>query len=399
MVDSPGQQERRDRQRASGEASSRAVADRRPVVVLSANNCWNLVNFRGALLSGLQHAGYRIVALAPLDAHADELRRRDIEVQPVPIARSGMNPLIDARLLLRYVAALRAIRPAAYCGFTIKPNVYGAIAARLTGVPAINNVTGLATPYLSEGLVWALAERLYRFAFRRAHTVFFHNEEDLEIMIARGVIRSEQGRVIPGSGVNLEHFKPDADGRVEGPPRFLLIARAIVHKGIREYVEAARQLRAPMPDARFQLLGNPDPHNPTSVSDAEFRSWIAEGVIEHLGEHDDVRPFIRSATAIVLPTYREGMSRALLEGAAMGKPLVGSDVAGSRELVIEGVTGALCAARDASSLANAMERIGRMSPERLADMGRAARDKVEREFSEERVVETYLRVLDEVAPR
>src|SRR5207253_2180003 len=158
-VDSPSQQQRH---------STGAEADRRPVVVLSANNCWNLVNFRSALLTGLEQAGYRVVALAPLDSSAGELRRRGIEVQPIRIARSGMNPLTDARLLIRYVRALRALRPAAYCGFTIKPNVYGAIAARLTGVPAINNVTGLATPYLSAGLVWALAERLYRFAFRRS---------------------------------------------------------------------------------------------------------------------------------------------------------------------------------------------------------------------------------------
>src|SRR5438105_9418886 len=138
-----------------------------------------------------------------------------------------------------------------------------------------------------------------------------------------------------------------------------------------------------MPQARFQLLGNPDPHNPTSVGDTEFRSWIDEGIIEHLGNHSDVRPFIRAATAVVLPTYREGMSRALLEGAAMGKPLIGTDVAGSRELVAEGVTGALCEARDAASLADAMERIGRLSPDQLAKMGCAARDKVERDFSEE----------------
>lgn len=145
------------------------VADgKRPVVVLSANNCWNLANFRAPLLTGLQEAGYRLVAFAPLDSHADDLRAKGVEVQPVPIARSGMNPITDARLLIRYVRMLRQLRPAAYCGFTIKPNVYGAIASRIAGVPAVSNVTGLATPYLSEGLVWAIAERLYRFAFSRA---------------------------------------------------------------------------------------------------------------------------------------------------------------------------------------------------------------------------------------
>ena len=124
-----------------------------------------------------------------------------------------MNPVTDVRLLIRYVRMLRSLRPAAYCGFTIKPNVYGAIAARIAGVPAINNVTGLATPYLSKGLVWAVAERLYRFAFKRSHTVFYHNEEDRRLMVDRDVVRPDQARVIPGSGVDVDHFKLRAGRR------------------------------------------------------------------------------------------------------------------------------------------------------------------------------------------
>jgi glycosyltransferase involved in cell wall biosynthesis len=372
--------------------------DRRPVVVLSANNCWNLVNFRGPLLTGLQDAGYRLVAFAPLDSHADDLRQKGVEIYPVPIARSGMNPLIDARLLARYVRMLRKLRPAAYCGFTIKPNVYGAIAARIAGVPAINNVTGLATPYLSEGLVWAVAERLYRFAFKRSTTVFYHNEEDLRLMLERKVIRPDQGKVIPGSGVNLEHFKPGT-ARAVGPMRFLFFGRLILHKGIREFIDAVREIRAVLPDARFQLLGNPDPGNPTSVSDAELRSWIDDGIVEHLGEHRDVRPYIQAATVVVLPTYREGMSRALLEGAAMGKPLIGTDVAGSRDLIEDGVTGLLCRARDASSLAEAMREMASMSPAALQAMGAAGRKKMKREFSEEVVVQAYLDALDKAIAR
>jgi glycosyltransferase involved in cell wall biosynthesis len=373
---------------------ARLPANGRPVVVLSANNCWNLANFRAPLLTGLQDAGYRLVAFAPVDAHAEDLRRKGVEVRGVPIARSGMNPITDAGLLIRYIRMLRALRPAAYCGFTIKPNVYGAIAARIAGVPAIANVTGLATPYLSEGLVWAVAERLYRIAFRRAHTVFYHNDEDLRLMIERKVVRPGQGRVIPGSGINVEYFKPNPDpSAADTSLRFLFFGRLILHKGIREFIDAAKMLRAILPNARFQLLGNPDAGNPTSVSDTELQSWIADGIVEHLGEHRDVRPYIQQADVVVLPTYREGMSRALLEGAAMGKPLIGSDVAGSRELIDEGLTGFLCRARDAHSLADAMERMGDLPTERLAEMGRAARAKVEREFSDEVVVRAYLDAL------
>lgn len=373
--------------------------ERAPVLVLSANSGWNLLNFRGALITGLQAAGYRLVAFAPADAQAEQLRRRGIEPYDMPMARSGMNPVADARLLSRYADALRRIRPAAYCGFTIKPNVYGAIAARMTGVPAINNVTGLGTTFLAKGPMWRFTALLYRFAFHRSHRVFFHNEEDLGIFVEQKIIRPEQGRVIPGSGVDLEYFAADEDWQPPTTPRFLFIGRAIRDKGFGEYVEAARQLRGRMPEARFQVLGNPDPGNPTSVGTGEFQSWIDEGLIDHLGEEADVRPFIRSATAVVLPSYREGMSRALLEGAAMGRPLVGTDVAGCRELIEEGVTGALCEPRDASSLAAAMERIGRMPADKLRELGRAARDKVEREFGEQIVVEAYLEELAQVARR
>lgn len=368
------------------------------IVVLSANSCWNLLNFRGALIEGLQAAGYRVAAFAPADRHAEELRRRDVAVHDMPMERSGMNPAADARLLLRYYRSLRQVRPTAYCGFTIKPNVYGAIAARWAGVPAINNVTGLGTMFLSRAITWRLTAQLYRWAFKQSRKVFLHNEEDLRIFLDAKIVRPDQAAVIPGSGVNLDHFRPEEPSDNSGPPTFLFIGRAIRDKGIGEFVEAARQVRQRMPDVRFQLLGNPDPGNPTSVSVGEFQSWIDQGLIDHLGEQADVRPAIRGATAIVLPSYREGMSRALLEGAAMGKPLVGTDVAGCRELIVEGVTGALCRPRDAQSLADAMERIARMEPAALLDMGRAARAKVKRGFSDEVVVKAYLDVLGGVTP-
>src|SRR3954469_24709670 len=177
-VDKPGRHQWLDGQ---------AAHDARPVVALSANTSWNLLNFREVLIEGFEAAGYRIIALVPDDSHANALRARGIDVYTLPIARSGMNPLADAWLTLRYLRALQSVKPAAYCSFTIKPNVYGSIAARLAGVPAINNVTGLGTPFLSGGPMWRLAASLYRFAFRKSHRVFFENEEDLGIFIDRKI--------------------------------------------------------------------------------------------------------------------------------------------------------------------------------------------------------------------
>jgi glycosyltransferase involved in cell wall biosynthesis len=369
-------------------------------VVISANNCRNIVHFRGALLNALRDAGYRTAALAPLDDHADELRNRGVEVLEVPIIRSGLNPLEELRLLFAYVRLLRRLRPAACFGFTIKPNIFCGLAARLCGVPFVANVTGLGTAFLARGILWGLVGRLYRLSLRRAKTVFFHNAEDLQAFVDTKLVLPGQAKVIPGSGVDLKRFTPGCRAGLGGSnPVFLFVGRLIRDKGVREFVEAARSLRIALPNARFQLLGNLDPQNRTSITASELRSWIQEEIIEHFSEREDVRPLMREATAVVLPSYREGLSRALLEASAMAKPLVGTDVAGVRELVIEGVTGTICKPRDAESLASALERVAAMPRERLNELGANARLMVERAYEETLVSRAYLAVLAEVAGR
>lgn len=349
-------------------------------------------------MEGLKTAGFEPVVLAPIDENADILAARGVRVYSLPIARSGMNPLTDLALLLRYFRLLREIKPAAYCGFTIKPNVYGAIAARAAGVPAINNVTGLASPFLSQGLVWAIADKLYRFAFRRSFRVFFHNQDDRDFCVGQGIVRDSQARVIPGSGVDLKRFSPvEPHGSNAGRSlTFLFVGRLILHKGIREFVEAARMVKARSPDTRFQILGNPDPGNPTSVSADELAGWVREDVIEHLGEHDDVRPFVAEADCIVLPSYREGMPRTLLEAGAMAKPAIAADVPGCRQAIEDGVTGLLCEARSAVGLAQAISKAVDMERPELQAMGRRGRERIERGFSESKVVDAYIEALAEL---
>jgi glycosyltransferase involved in cell wall biosynthesis len=230
--------------------------------------------------------------------------------------------------------------------------------------------------------------------------VFFQNDEDRQLFVGRGLVRPDQARILPGSGVDLEQFAPAAPA--EGPPTFLFIGRLLRDKGVLEFVEAARLLRPPLPDARFHLLGPIDEGNRTAISRTELNSWTAEGVVDYLGTSDDVRPYIAGATAVVLPSYREGLPRSLLEAAAMARPLIAADVPGCREVVEDGSNGYLCAARDPASLASAMQRMaGLSSTERLA-MGEAARRKVQERFNEEFVVQAYLDVLaglDTAKPR
>ena len=368
------------------------ASDLSKTIVLSANSDWNIVNFRGGLIRALRTAGYEPIVIAPQDPSTDKrMRELDVERIPIRIDRSGLNPWADLQLIGEYKRLLRRIRPVAYLGYTIKPNVYGCFAAASLGIPAIPNISGLGTAFIRSGPLQQIVKALYRVGFRRAPRVFFQNDEDRELFVDRKIVRADQARVLPGSGIDLDRFRPGP--LPEGAPIFILIGRLLRDKGVVEFVEAARQLRTEMPDGRFQLLGPIDDGNRTSVSKAELQSWIAQGVIEYLGTTDDVRPFIAAASAVVLPSYREGMPRSLLEAAAMGRPLIATDVPGCREIVEEGRNGLLCVVKDARSLASAMRRFAGMSLEDRIAMGKAARRKVQEEFSEERVIRAYLDAL------
>jgi glycosyltransferase involved in cell wall biosynthesis len=221
--------------------------------------------------------------------------------------------------------------------------------------------------------------------------VFFQNEEDRALFVGRGIVRRDQARVVPGSGVDLDHFAPAP--LPGGPPVFLFIGRLLRDKGVGEFVEAARSVRRDFPEARFQLLGGLDEGNLTGIRQAELDSWLAEGVVEHLGTTDDVRPYIAAATAVVLPSYREGLPRSLLEAAAMARPLIASDVPGCRDVVEDRVNGLLCKVRDHRSLAEAMRSLVELPRKQRLAMGEAGRRKVQERFSEALVVRAYLDVL------
>ena len=366
-------------------------------IVLSANSDWNIANFRQGLVRALQSAGYQPVIIAPQDSAADaRMRGLGVERVPIEIDRAGLNPFADFRLFLRYRSLLKRLRPAAYLGYTIKPNIYGSLAAASLGIPALPNVSGLGTAFIQGGGLRALVTRLYRIGFARAPVVFFQNEDDRDLFVARRIVRPAQARVLPGSGVDLEHFAPAP--LLEGSPVFLFIGRLLRDKGVGECVEAARSIRREYPHARFQLLGGLDEGNRTGIRQPELDSWVAERIVEHLGTTDDVRPFIAAASAVVLPSYREGLPRSLLEAAAMARPLIASDVPGCRDVIEDGVNGFLCNVRDSAALADAMRRLASLPRARQLAMGKAGRRRVQERFSEALVVRAYLDVLSGLKP-
>lgn len=358
-------------------------------ILVSANQAWNLVNFRGGLIEALRGQGFEIAAAAPSDAeHEAQLRALGCSFHPIAIDPKGMSPLHDARLVLRYAAIMRRVRPAAYLSWTIKPNIYGAIAARTLGIPALPNVSGLGTAFIRNNPLTEIVSLLYRAGFARASSVFFQNEDDAAIFRARRLVRGAQVAMLRGSGIDTGRFAPISPRR---PARghFLMIARVLADKGVREFVAAARILKREDPGRRFTILGHADVANRTAISRAELDGWVAEGVIAWAPPVGDVRAMIDGSDCVVLPSYREGTSRVLLEGAAMARPLVASDVPGCREVVDDDVTGYLAPVRDAEALAAAMRRVDLLDDAAWQAMGRAGRRKVEAEFSPETVIAAY----------
>lgn len=364
------------------------------VVALSANSGWNIVNFRRPIIKALQDQGWAVVVLAPADEAGEVIRAIGARLLPIRIDSSGTSILRDARLLLAYRKALKALRPAAFLGFTVKPNIYGSLAAAGLGIRIVNNISGLGTAFLRGGPLGWLVRRLYRLALRRSARVFFQNPDDMALFVAGGLVRDGQAELIPGSGIDLAHFRPSA--RTSDPNRrfqFLFVGRLLRDKGLVEYAEAARLLRPAWPDVEFAILGFAGSDNRSAVPIAEVKRWAGEGIIAYLGEAEDVRPFIAEADCVVLPSYREGLPRSLLEASAMGKPMVATDVPGCREIVLDGDTGFLCAAKSAQSLAEAMGAMLRLSPTERAAMGARARRRVEQKFDQARVTKAYLEAL------
>jgi glycosyltransferase involved in cell wall biosynthesis len=381
----------------SQDEGSRIEARVRPFgpVLLSANSFWNIINFRPALVDGLTKAGYSVCIAAPTP---DKVWASAHGAKPIEISvdRSGLNPATDAVLWLHYFRLLHREKIGCYLGFTAKPNVYGCFAAQLLGIPAIPNVSGLGTAFIGDGPLSRFVGTLYRIAFRRCRIVFFQNPDDRDLFVTRKIVRDEQARLLPGSGIDLDHFVPSPTAE-PAPPSFLFIGRLLGDKGVRDYVEAARLLRTDHPQWRFQILGDLDPANRSGVTANELQSWVDQGLVEHLGHVEDVRPWIAASTAVVLPSYREGLPRSLLEAAAMARPLIATDVPGNRQLVKHHINGLLCNVRDSSSLAQAMRTLGLMAPSRLAEMGQAGRTLVERDYGVDRVVDAYLDALAQLA--
>ncbi|MBJ6980337.1 glycosyltransferase family 4 protein [Luteimonas sp. MC1572] len=373
-------------------------------IVLFANTDWYLYNFRRSLALALQAHGYELLLISPPGPYGEKLRALGLRWEPVPMDRRSLNPLREAKLLAWLVSLFRRERPAVVHGFTIKCAVYGSLAARLAGVPArVNAVAGMGYVFTSNDTKARVLRPLVRALLRTAldggnARLVLQNPDDVALFEAARLVDREHVRLIPGSGVDCSRFVARQGQRDSTRPlRVLLAARLLWDKGLAEFVEAARRLQGEGRAIEFLLAGDPDPGNPAAVPEATVRAWADEGVVQWLGHVDDMAALFASVDVVVLPSYREGLPKGLIEAAACALPLVTTDVPGCREVVSDGVDGLLVPVRDAAALAAAIARL-HDDPELAARFGKAARAKALAEFDEKIVIDRTLAVYRELLP-
>lgn len=369
-------------------------------IVIATNSSWGAWNFRAGLIRALVKKKHEVIILSPQDEFSSQFSALGCRHVAVRLDQRGTHFGRDVFLFWQYWRFFRSQKIDVFLGFTIKPNIYGSMAASLCAIPVVNNITGLGTVFLIENRVLRLVKFLYRLAFFRSVKVFFQNEEDRNIFIKMKLIKTRLADILPGSGVDLEKFSPNSFPIKKGKKHsFLLVARMLWYKGIAEYVDAARYVKARHRDVEFCMLGELDPQDKRGVPLATMEKWVDEGVIRYLGFSKDVRPFLSKADCVVLPSLSEGTPRALLEAAAMECALIATDVPGCRDVVDEGKNGYLCKPKDFADLATQMEKFLSLSKQAQEKMKRHSRKKAANEFNETIIIQKYLEVLDEITTK
>ena len=361
-------------------------------IAIVLNTSWNIYNFRMNFVRALLEKGYEVHTIAPEDEYTKYLTESGCIHHKVRMDSRGANLIKDSALIVELFMIYRKVRPDIILHYTIKPNVYGTLAATMLRIPVVNNVCGLGTVFLKNDLVSAVAIFLYKISFRFAAKVFFQNPDDLKLFLDKKLVPSHVVDLIPGSGIDLRRFKPASFNR-NSRFTFLLISRLITDKGVLEYIDAVKKLRSTGMDAHFQILGAMDPEHKRGIKAETIGEWIQSGTIEYLGTTDDVRKFIQQADCVVLPSYREGTPRTLLEAASSSKPIIATDVPGCNHVVEDNYNGLLCKLKDVDDLADKMKLMASLGDEKLKQFGKNGRTKMEAEYDESIVIDKYLKAL------
>ena len=364
-------------------------------IAIVLNTSWNIYNFRKGLIKSFIDQGHEVIAIAPKDNYSERLIEMGCEYYPVKMDSRGINPLKDLGLIYELFSLYRKSKPDVILHFTVKPNIYGTIAASLLGKPVINNVCGLGTAFIRRGIITRIVYSLYKISFRFSRKVFFQNWQDCKLFIRKNLVTSKKTEVIPGSGIDLAQFRP-SNKQSEDGFTFLMISRIIRDKGVLEYVDAIRSFKARHPHIHFQLLGQKDPCHKHGIDPNLVDEWAESGLLEYLGTTDDVQSVIKEADCVVLPSYREGTPRTLLEAASMSKPVITTNTPGCNNVVTDNFNGFLCRVKDSEDLAEKLEQMYNLPEDQREKMGQNGRTKMENEFDENIIINRYLRAIEDI---
>jgi glycosyltransferase involved in cell wall biosynthesis len=365
-------------------------------ILISANTSWYLYNFRLPLLRELVSRGCKVHALAPHDSYAEKLEEISIEHIPINITRSGLNPFADIALFSQFLSIYRRLKPDIVQHFTVKPVIYGTLAAHVCRVPHIfNMVPGMGYVFTGTNIkkfwVQKVVRLLYKSTLNFSQHVFFQNQDDRDYFLRYSLVDPGITSIVSGTGVDTEKFHPTRKNK-KGGITFVMAARMLWDKGVGEYVEAARIVKSKYPNSQFWMLGPVDMENPKGIKLEQLQAWNGEGVVRYFGMTDSIKTYLSEADVIVLPSYyREGIPLSLLEGAAMGMPIITTDSPGCREVVMKGQrqNGFLIPIKDPQALAAAMEQLTK-NPALVSKMGKESRNLVKRKFDSKIVVKEIL---------
>lgn len=360
-------------------------------ILIISNTIRGLHSFRKEVIKAICDLGYKVYISVPDESRkAEYFKEIGCTIILTAFNRRGTNPLSDFRLMLTYRKLMRQLNPVAVLTYTVKPNIYGGMAARLCKIPQLANVTGLGDAVENGGWLQKLTVFLYKVGLKKSHKVFFQNASNRDFFIRKG-ITDKSSVLLPGSGVNLQLHQYQEYPADEGKIRFLFIARLLKDKGTDEFFEAATVIKNKYPQTDFQIVGRVEGEYQEKLDKLE-----SEGIVHFYGLQLDVRSFIGAVECTVMPSYHEGMSNVNLESAANGRPVITTNVPGCRETVSDGLTGYLIEPRSSKSLIEAMERFIMLPYNQKVLMGQEGRKKVEKEFDRSIVIDAYLKALNEL---
>ncbi|WP_189339513.1 glycosyltransferase family 4 protein [Pectobacterium peruviense] len=371
--------------------------NQKETIVLTANTSWYLYNFRRSTIKRLMDLGYRVICVSPVDDYSNRFSLLGAEFRELKIDAKSISFKTEFLTFIALYFLLKEIKPFFVYNFTIKLNVYSGLACRIINLPYANNISGLGTAFMHDGIRYKLARYLYGISNKTAVEIFFQNDDDMQLAISKGFASKHSSTLLPGSGVNVDDFSYQRKTISSGKDLcFLMVARVIADKGVREFIGAACYIKLKYPNCRFILVGDCKSNNKTSFSKETINEWCNQGVVEIVGHQDDIKNWIYTSDIVVLPSYREGMPRTILEAASCGRPAIVSDVPGCRQAVVNNETGWLCEPHSVQSLATCIEHCLHLSEEDIIKFGHNARRHAENFFSEEIVINKTIKVLSKL---